>query len=193
MKIFEENFQIQSVSQLDCVNVKYIVKMICRRSAFLLSAAIATLINKMAISPVTIAIDGGMYRHHPTYKDMLKERIKCMINPKIEVSTFARLTPLLRAVMGVALWKCEEQLIILLDAPFCACVCMCVCPHARAYTTCRERMLCMFCTCQEWTSDQEWTQSMSAVGFGSKFGLVIPENPENYTKIMGLARVCSRH
>lgn len=85
-RILEETLEIPEVSMHDCVNVKYLVKIICQRSATLLSAAICTLITKMNVSPITIAIDGGMYRNHPTYKDMLQEKIKCMINPSIQVS-----------------------------------------------------------------------------------------------------------
>lgn len=84
MNVFEI-LEIPSVTTVDCVNVRYITRSLCRRSANLLSAGIATLLNRMNTTPVTVAIDGGMYRNHPTYKDMLKEKIRCMVNPKIQV------------------------------------------------------------------------------------------------------------
>ncbi len=62
----------------------------------------------------------------------------------------------------------------------------CVC----FYIMREERILCMFCTCQERTFDQEQTHSMSAVGFGFGFGLVILENLRIDHKIVGV--VCVR-
>lgn len=90
MRILEETLEIPSVSLVDCVNVKYIIKIICQRSASLLSAAICTLITKINESPITVAIDGGMYRNHPTYKDWIQEKVRCMINPNIQVSWIFR-------------------------------------------------------------------------------------------------------
>lgn len=77
--------RLKNITIQDCVNVKYICKVICRRSAHLISAGISAIINRMALSPVTIAFDGGVYRKHPKYKDLLKEKIKGMINPNIQV------------------------------------------------------------------------------------------------------------
>ncbi len=59
--------------------------------------------------------------------------------------------------------------------------------------TCQKRTLCMFCTCQEQTSDQEWTHSMSAVDFGFSFGLIIHENLRIDLEIMEVACVRSWH
>ncbi len=80
---------------------------------------------------------------------------------------------------------------------FCLFVCVCVRLHAHTYTTRQERTLCMFCTCQERHVNvlympradfqQGWTHSMSAVGFGFSFGLVILENPGIDPKIIGVA------
>ncbi len=49
---------------------------------------------------------------------------------------------------------------------------------------CQEQTLCIYCPYQERTSDQEQTDLMSAVGFGTNFGLVILENPGTDLKIM---------
>ncbi len=64
------------------------------------------------------------------------------------------------------------------------CVCdVCVCFD----TMYQERTLCMYSPCQERTSNQEQTHSMSAVGFGIRIGLVILENPGIDHKIVGVA------
>ncbi len=58
-----------------------------------------------------------------------------------------------------------------------------VCACVRAYKTWQERMLSMFCTCQE------QTHLLYAVHFGLSFGLVIFENPEILPKIMGVVSI----
>lgn len=78
--------RLTNISIQDCVNVKYICKVICRRSAYLISAATSAIINRMAVSPVTIAFDGTVYRKHPKYKELLKEKIKVLIDPNITVN-----------------------------------------------------------------------------------------------------------
>ncbi len=76
-----------------------------------------------------------------------------------------------------------------------------VCAHVRLYVcflciraniTCQERTLCMFCTCEEQTSNQEQTHSMSTVGFGFCFGLVILDLGID-SKIIGVVCVHSWH
>lgn len=91
-----ETLEAESVSAQDCVNIRYITNTICKRSAHLLSAAIATLINKMSVTPSTVGIDGGFYRNHSKYPEMIKDKIKCMINPNIQVIIFQLLLSLFR-------------------------------------------------------------------------------------------------
>ncbi len=57
-------------------------------------------------------------------------------------------------------------------------VCVCV------YIMREERTSCMFCACQEQTSDQEWTHLISTVGFGFSFRLIL-ENLRIELEIMG--------
>ncbi len=68
----------------------------------------------------------------------------------------------------------------------CECVCVCVCFD----TMCQGRTLCMYSPYQERTSNQEQIHSMSVIGFGIRFGLIILENPGINHKIMGVAWVC---
>lgn len=80
-----EDLGVSTPSIVDCVNVRYIVRSICRRSADLISVALASLINRVSVTPQTVGIDGGLYRNHPTYKDMVTAKVRCMVNPKIQV------------------------------------------------------------------------------------------------------------
>ncbi len=74
----------------------------------------------------------------------------------------------------------------------CVCVCLDICLFVCVgvsvcrcvYIMCEEWILCMFRTCQLQTSDQEQTHSMSTVGFGFSFQLVILENLRIYLEIM---------
>lgn len=82
-----EELGFSAPSTVDCINVRHIVHTLCRRSADLISAAIATLINRVSVTPQTVGLDGCLFRFYPDYKAMLMEKIRCMVNPKIEVKT----------------------------------------------------------------------------------------------------------
>ncbi len=62
---------------------------------------------------------------------------------------------------------------------------MYVCVRVCVDTMCQERTQYMYSPYQERTSNQEQTHSMSAVGFGIRFRLLILENPGIEFKIMG--------
>lgn len=83
--------QLNNASLQDCVNVKYICKVIVRRSAYLIAAAISAVVNKMGVTPIAIAFSGSLFKKHHKYKDLLHNKVKGMINPEIQVSTFLNL------------------------------------------------------------------------------------------------------
>jgi hexokinase len=70
---------IENPSDQDCVNVRYICELVSRRSAHLVSAALATLILKMGDPDITIGVDGSVYRFHPRVHDLMTEKIKELI------------------------------------------------------------------------------------------------------------------
>lgn len=70
---------IKNPSEVDCVNVRYVCERVSRRAAHLVSAAIATLILKMGFDEITIGVDGSVYRYHPTFKDMMTQKVKELI------------------------------------------------------------------------------------------------------------------
>ncbi len=84
-----------------------------------------------------------------------------------------------------------ESTVCWLGKFWCVCarilVCMCVDIIRKEWT------FCMFCMCQEQTSEQERTNAMSVVGFDFSFGLVIFENPGISPKIIGVACFRSWH
>uniref|UniRef100_A0A146LSX2 Phosphotransferase n=1 Tax=Lygus hesperus TaxID=30085 RepID=A0A146LSX2_LYGHE len=68
----------------DCSNIRYICESVSRRAAYLASAGVATLINKMDIPSVTVGVDGSLYRFHPHFHNIMHEKIPELCNPSIE-------------------------------------------------------------------------------------------------------------
>ncbi|GFG39358.1 hypothetical protein Cfor_08311, partial [Coptotermes formosanus] len=68
----------------DCSNVRYICECVSKRAAHLVSAGVATLINKMGQQNVTVGIDGSVYRFHPHFHDLMSEKIKQLVTPGIQ-------------------------------------------------------------------------------------------------------------
>ncbi len=85
---------IKNYKHQDLIDVRYVAEIVSVRSASLVGAGIATLLNKMEISPVTVGIDGSVYRQHPKFRDVMLEKIKCIVKPEIEVHNqyFSKIT-----------------------------------------------------------------------------------------------------
>ncbi|KAJ8928392.1 hypothetical protein NQ314_019057 [Rhamnusium bicolor] len=75
---------LKHASEQDYINIRYICECISRRSAHLVSAGLATLLNKIGEKKVTIGIDGSVYRFHPHFHNLMMEKIKELIDPSIE-------------------------------------------------------------------------------------------------------------
>lgn len=72
----------------DCINVRYICECVSRRAAHLVSAGTACLINRVGTSPITVGVDGSVYRFHPNFHSLMLEKISQLINPKIKVNPY---------------------------------------------------------------------------------------------------------
>lgn len=79
-----EELGLDHASDQDCMNIRYVCECVSRRAAHLVSAGIATLINKMDEKSVTIGIDGSVYRFHPRFHDLMMEKISELVTPGIE-------------------------------------------------------------------------------------------------------------
>ncbi|KAG5880593.1 hypothetical protein JTB14_002399 [Gonioctena quinquepunctata] len=79
-----EELGLKHASEQDYINVRYICECVSRRSAHLVSAGLATLLNKMDEKKVTIGIDGSVYRFHPHFHNLMMEKIKELADPSIE-------------------------------------------------------------------------------------------------------------
>ncbi|XP_018578064.1 hexokinase type 2 isoform X2 [Anoplophora glabripennis] len=79
-----EELGLKHASEQDYINIRYICECISRRSAHLVSAGLATLLNKIGEKKVTIGIDGSVYRFHPHFHNLMMEKIKELCDPSIE-------------------------------------------------------------------------------------------------------------
>jgi len=70
----------------DCKIVKYICTLVSARAAFLASAGLATLINKIGKPDMTIAVDGSLYRFHPRFHNLMVLKIQELVKPGQKVS-----------------------------------------------------------------------------------------------------------
>ncbi|VBB31252.1 unnamed protein product, partial [Acanthocheilonema viteae] len=83
MQILEE-IGTEQVSVADCINVAYVCSLVSTRAAYLCAAGIATLLNRMQKSYVTVGVDGSVYRFHPTFPRMLDEKIQHLIDKNLK-------------------------------------------------------------------------------------------------------------
>jgi len=81
-QIFEE-LELVTHNEQDYRLVRHVCSLVSRRAAYLASAGIACLLNKMGRREVTIGIDGSLYRFHPFFHDLMMEKVKQLIRPDI--------------------------------------------------------------------------------------------------------------
>lgn len=74
---------LRNVSDQDCENVRYVCSVVSRRAAYLVSAGIAALLNKMGENNVTVGVDGSVYRFHPHFHDLMTAKIGELQNYKV--------------------------------------------------------------------------------------------------------------
>ncbi|CAO1422296.1 unnamed protein product [Diamesa serratosioi] len=79
-----EEIGIQNASDEDCANVRYICECVSSRAAYLSSAGIAGLINKMNDPSVTVGVDGSVYRFHPKFHDLMYSKIRELVHDHIK-------------------------------------------------------------------------------------------------------------
>lgn len=77
------------VTTEDCINVKYISLVVWTRSAHLLSAGVACLINRIDSDDIVIGVDGDLLFKLPHYKKVMEEKISELVSPTKLVSVAA--------------------------------------------------------------------------------------------------------
>ncbi|CAL8092318.1 unnamed protein product [Orchesella dallaii] len=82
-KILDE-LCIPEYTEEDCSNVRYVCELVSRRSAALVSAGVACLLNRVKEKHVVVAMDGSVYRLHPAFHTVMVEGIAKLIDPDLE-------------------------------------------------------------------------------------------------------------
>lgn len=80
---FLRQFHIEDITDRDCANVRYICKCVSTRSADLISAGIATLINYLSDPSISVAIDGSLYRQYPRYRQKIMKKTLQLVRPEL--------------------------------------------------------------------------------------------------------------
>ncbi|KAJ8976240.1 hypothetical protein NQ317_014219 [Molorchus minor] len=80
-----EKLGLSQATEEDYLNLKYICSCFSRRAAHLVSAGLATIINKMGEKTLSVGIDGTLYRLHPQVKRLMEGKIKELVDPGIQV------------------------------------------------------------------------------------------------------------
>lgn len=75
-KALYEAFEIDWASDQDCASVKLICARVSTRAAYLVSAAVACLLNKMARPHTVVGVDGSMFKFHPHFHTIMAKKTK---------------------------------------------------------------------------------------------------------------------
>ncbi|KAK3742893.1 hypothetical protein RRG08_061490 [Elysia crispata] len=81
-QIFDE-LELASHTEQDCRLVRHVCSLVSKRAAYLASAGIACLLNKMARKEATVGVDGSLYRFHPFFHDLMMKKISQLIRPNL--------------------------------------------------------------------------------------------------------------
>ncbi|KAM3964893.1 hexokinase A isoform 1-T1 [Aphomia sociella] len=79
-----EELGLSHATEADMAAVRHVCECVSRRAAHLVSAGIATLLNKMNDPKVTVGIDGSVYRFHPHFHTLMCEKIAQLVRPGIQ-------------------------------------------------------------------------------------------------------------
>lgn len=66
----------------DCQHLRYICNLVSSRSAYLIAATLAALINHIGDPFVIIGVDGSVYRQYPTYSERLRKKVRKLSRPE---------------------------------------------------------------------------------------------------------------
>lgn len=77
-----QEMDLEHATDEDCVNVRYICECVSSRAAYIVSAALSSLIIRMDDPDITVGIDGSLYRFHPKFHDLMTAKIKELVPSK---------------------------------------------------------------------------------------------------------------
>ncbi|CAK1555331.1 unnamed protein product [Leptosia nina] len=109
MEVLEE-LGLSHATEADMAGVRHVCECVSRRAAHLVSAGIATLLNKMNEPRVTVGIDGSVYRFHPHFHTLMCEKIAQLVRPGIQFDLMLSEDGSGRGAALVAAVACRQQL-----------------------------------------------------------------------------------
>lgn len=72
---------LENPTDVDCACVQLVCARASTRAAFLVSAAIATVLNKIKRPKTTVGVDGSVYRYHPHFHQLMERKIGELTQP----------------------------------------------------------------------------------------------------------------
>lgn len=72
----------QVATDEDCECLRLICARVSTRAAHLVSAAVATILNKMKRPHTTVGVDGSVYRYHPRFHSLMEAKIAELVHPQ---------------------------------------------------------------------------------------------------------------
>ncbi|XP_014362578.2 hexokinase type 2 isoform X3 [Papilio machaon] len=109
MEVLEE-LGLSHATEADMAGVRHVCESVSRRAAHLVSAGIATLLNKMAEPRVTVGIDGSVYRFHPHFHTLMCDKIAQLVSPGIHFDLMLSEDGSGRGAALVAAVACRQSL-----------------------------------------------------------------------------------
>lgn len=81
-RALREAFDIDWATDQDCASVKLICSRVSTRAAYLVSAAVACLLNKMGRPHTVVGVDGSMFKFHPHFHTIMAKKTKELTHPE---------------------------------------------------------------------------------------------------------------
>ncbi|XP_064465659.1 hexokinase-2-like [Ornithodoros turicata] len=72
----------QVATDEDCECLRLVCTRVSTRAAHLVSAAVATILNKMKRPHTTVGVDGSVYRYHPRFHSLMEAKIAELVHPQ---------------------------------------------------------------------------------------------------------------
>nr|WPA94602.1 hexokinase 3 [Cacopsylla chinensis] len=85
-KLLYNRLGLPHATAQDCIDMHYICTLVSMRSAHLVSAGVACLINRTNINPITIGLDGSLSRHHPLYRHWMMAKVPALLESSRKVN-----------------------------------------------------------------------------------------------------------
>ncbi|XP_064551482.1 hexokinase type 1 [Drosophila montana] len=79
-----DKFRMRHCQERDLATLRFICHTVSTRSAKLIGAGVACLINRMNYANISIAVDGGIYRLYPRYQEVVNTQVTELINPDLK-------------------------------------------------------------------------------------------------------------